>query len=63
MPQIQKLHTRITTNHQIQQKLMKKIELLDTKQSLYSNIQALYTTATGSVAGTNALFRSNFNTS
>lgn len=24
MPQIQKLHTRITTNHQIQQKLMKK---------------------------------------
>ena len=51
MPQIQKLHTRITTNHQIQQKLMKKIELLDTKQSLYSNIQALYTTATGSVAG------------
>ena len=51
MPQMQKLHTRITTNHQIQQKLMKKIELLDTKQSLYSNIQALYTTATGSVAG------------
>ena len=30
---------------------MKKIELLDTKQSFYSNIQALYTTATGSVAG------------
>ena len=28
MPQMQKLHTRITTNHQIQQKLMKKIKLL-----------------------------------
>lgn len=51
MPQIQKLHTRITTNHQIQQKLMKKIELLDTNQALYSNIQTLYATATGSIAG------------
>lgn len=51
MPQIQKLHTRITTNYQIQQKLIKKIEILDTKQTLYSNIQSLYATATGSISG------------
>lgn len=49
--QLQNLHTRITTNQQIKQNLTKQINQLNTKQSFYRNIQALYTTATGSIAG------------
>lgn len=49
--QLQNLHTKITTNQQIKQNLTKQITQLNTKQSVYRNIQALYSTATGSIAG------------
>ena len=48
---IQNLHTRITTNQQIQHKLALQIDKLTTNQKLYANIQSLYATATGSLTG------------
>ena len=47
----QTLHTRISTNSQTRQKLIKQLDKLSACEKLYTNMKALYDTATGSVSG------------
>lgn len=48
---IQLLHTRLTNNEQIHAKLIIQLEKLHECEKLYTNMKALYDTASGSVTG------------
>lgn len=48
---LQTYHTQISTNERIALKLAKKIKELSDNEQLYTNIQALYTTACGAITG------------
>lgn len=49
--QLQSLHTRISANQQIQEKLTILLDKMADSEQLYSDIKALYDTASGSIAG------------
>lgn len=48
---LQNLHTRISTNSKTRQKLLEQLEKLSDCEKLYTNMKALYDTATGSISG------------
>lgn len=48
---LQNLHTRISTNSKTRQKLSEQLEKLSDCEKLYTNMKALYDTATGSISG------------
>lgn len=48
---LQNLHTRISTNSKTRQKLLEQLEKSSDCEKLYTNMKALYDTATGSISG------------
>lgn len=48
---LQNLHTRISTNSKTRQKLLEQLEKSSNCEKLYTNMKALYDTATGSISG------------
>ena len=48
---LQNLHTRISTNSKTRQKLLEQLEKSSDYEKLYTNMKALYDTATGSISG------------
>lgn len=48
---LQNYHTQISTNEKIASKLAQKLRELADSEQIYANIQALYSTANGSIAG------------